>query len=289
MSDRKVKKQEEDEDVSSEEEEEEQMVVEDGEEINIDFEGFSLCDHDHDGIKQLLVQQFSLSSEVNLSQLADALITQNFIGSILKQSEMPSIDEESDDGSAVDEVFALVTCYSLTRPKDELCDSLQKYLIQKCKESNASNETKQKFKQIMDTSTCDSDVNSRANCLGFVCNERFVNVPPQASLPMFQKLLDEILEAKKHKHRARFDFSHFLILAKTIHLSSSAMNGKSSAGEDLIFQNAEEEFFAEHALLNFDYKVHSQADDVTKTRRALLLERDGFEQALAKLTEHLTT
>ena len=72
--------EEEDEDDSDEEEDEEDEVV--NEEVNIEFEAYSISDNDYDGIKKLL-QQLFLKAPVNTAELTDLLI-QNHIGSVIK-------------------------------------------------------------------------------------------------------------------------------------------------------------------------------------------------------------
>ena len=63
--------------------------------------------------------------------------------------------------------------------------------------------------------------------------------------------------------------------------------------DDVIFQSggdlyvdAEEELFSEQSLVSFDYKI-SVDDDVTKTRRILLLSREGFQKAIITINECL--
>ena len=72
--------EEEDEDDSDEEDEEDEVV---NEEVNIEFEAYSISDNDYDGIKKLL-QQLFLKAPVNTAELTDLLIQQNHIGSVIK-------------------------------------------------------------------------------------------------------------------------------------------------------------------------------------------------------------
>jgi len=51
--------------------------------IQVDFEGRSPVDADFHGIKQLL-QQLFLKAHVNMSELADLIIRQNYVGSVVK-------------------------------------------------------------------------------------------------------------------------------------------------------------------------------------------------------------
>jgi hypothetical protein len=55
--------------------------------IQVDFEGRSPVDADFHGIKQLL-QQLFLKAHVNLSELAELIIRQNYVGSVVKVRNM---------------------------------------------------------------------------------------------------------------------------------------------------------------------------------------------------------
>lgn len=52
-------------------------------EIQVDFEGRNPIDSDFHGIKQLL-QQLFLKAHINLSELTDLIISQNYVGSVVK-------------------------------------------------------------------------------------------------------------------------------------------------------------------------------------------------------------
>ncbi|XP_078487361.1 BRCA2 and CDKN1A-interacting protein isoform X2 [Ciona intestinalis] len=170
------KKSKEDPDVSSSDEGEDgMMMVEDGEEVDVDFEGFPLSDSDFDGIRQLLTQLLSSSVDINLSKLTESLIGQNFVGTVLKQSETGSEAASPEE----DEVFALVTCLPIL-PQDELQKSIVKHFMSRCKSSSASAETKKEFTKILQSCTEKGEPTS----LGFLINERFINVPSQDTMYM---------------------------------------------------------------------------------------------------------
>lgn len=58
-------------------------------EIQVDFEGRNPIDSDFHGIKQLL-QQLFLKAHINLSELTDLIISQNYVGSVIKVSNQLS-------------------------------------------------------------------------------------------------------------------------------------------------------------------------------------------------------
>jgi len=243
------------------------MDVGNGDEIQMEFEGFGLTDDDFDGVRQLMVQLFTNSSTVNISSLTNYLLSQSFIGTALKQSEIQ-------DGET-DEVYALTSCISLTRGSNEVTSALQKFLLAKCKSSRASADTKNTFSQLLTSNTCVQEYDKCPSCVGYVINERFINVPSQACVPMFEKLSSEIQEASKKGHRARYDFTHYILVCKVI----------KNMGPDTLYLNPEEEFFFEESSVSFDFDVVNE--DVSKTRRVLMLTADAMAKTVSKLKTYL--
>ncbi|XP_042141067.1 BRCA2 and CDKN1A-interacting protein isoform X2 [Peromyscus maniculatus bairdii] len=78
-----VEDEEEDDEDSDDEEDEDEIV---DEEVNIEFEAYSISDNDYGGIKKLL-QQLFLKAPVNTGELTDLLIQQNHIGSVIKGTQ----------------------------------------------------------------------------------------------------------------------------------------------------------------------------------------------------------
>lgn len=76
----------------------------------MDFEGRNPDAQDFHGIKLLLKQLF-LKTHVDLSQMADLLIQQHGVGSVLKQT----IDEEDEDADLVDalDVYGVTSILNL--------------------------------------------------------------------------------------------------------------------------------------------------------------------------------
>ncbi|ELW62319.1 BRCA2 and CDKN1A-interacting protein [Tupaia chinensis] len=115
---------------SEEEEDEEDEVVD--EEVNIDFEAYSISHNDYDGIKKLL-QQLFLKAPVNSAELTALLIQQNHIGSVIKQT---NVSEDSDDDMDEDEIFGFINLLNLTEKKGTQCAEQIKELILSCCEKN---------------------------------------------------------------------------------------------------------------------------------------------------------
>uniref|UniRef100_A0AC11EGT4 BRCA2 and CDKN1A interacting protein n=1 Tax=Ovis aries TaxID=9940 RepID=A0AC11EGT4_SHEEP len=224
--------EEEDEDDSDEEEEEEDEAV--NEEVNIEFEAYSISDNDYDGIKKLL-QQLFLKAPVNTAELTDLLIQQNHIGSVIKQTDA---SEDSDDDVDEDEIFGFISLLNLTERKGTPCAEQIKELILRLCEKNCEKSTVEELDRLF---------NDTARPVGFLLSERFINVPPQIALPMHQQLQKELAEARRtNKPCGKCHF--YLLISKTFveaGKSNSKKKRSNQKKEALMFANAEEEFFYE--------------------------------------------
>jgi len=82
-----------------------------GMEFQVDFEGRNPQDPDYHGIKTLL-QQLFLKAHIDLGGLTDLIISQNYIGSVVKQSE--EIDESDDEDNDINDVFGITTIINVS-------------------------------------------------------------------------------------------------------------------------------------------------------------------------------
>ncbi|XP_033106475.1 protein BCCIP homolog [Anneissia japonica] len=85
------------------------------EEVQIEFEALPPQPTDADGIKRLLQQLFA-KAHIDLSDLTNIILSQNHVGSVVKQSadqlaEDSDPDEEDDD----DDVFGFISVINITK------------------------------------------------------------------------------------------------------------------------------------------------------------------------------
>ena len=272
---------------SDEEEDEEDEVI--NEEVNIEFEAYSISDNDYDGIKKLL-QQLFLKAPVNTAELTDLLVQQNHIGSVINQTD---VSEDSDDVVDEDEIFGFISLLNLTERKGTPCAEQIKELILRLCEKNCEKSTVEQLDRLF---------NDTARPVGFLLSERFINVPPQIALPMHQQLQKELAET--HKTNKPCGKCHFyLLISKTFveaGKSGSKKRRSSQNKEELMFANAEEEFFYQKATLKFNYSVQEESntclggrwsfDDVPMKplRTVMLIPGDKMNEIMEKLKEHLS-
>ncbi|XP_016990146.1 protein BCCIP homolog [Drosophila rhopaloa] len=215
------------------------------EEVQIDFEGRAPVDPDAQGISQLL-QRLFLRAHINCNQMADLIIAQNYVGSVICQCDDDVAESETDDENMVEDgtVFGITSVLNLTAKKDQpSIAQLRTYLLDRAK-SHASEQVQQQLREILD---------SDQRHVGFLVNERFINIPAQISVPLLQNLQQEIEAAKAKK--MKFDFGSLLLLVKFYR--KEAKKGKPAEDN---FTNAEDELLSDRAKFSFEYSVASETD-----------------------------
>uniref|UniRef100_A0A2K5Z9Y3 BRCA2 and CDKN1A-interacting protein n=1 Tax=Mandrillus leucophaeus TaxID=9568 RepID=A0A2K5Z9Y3_MANLE len=268
-----VEDEDENNDDSDEEEDEEDDVTD--EKVNIEFEAYSLSDNDYDGIKKLL-QQLFLKDPVNTAELTDLLIQQNHIVSVIKQTD---VSEDSEYDVDEDEVFGFISLLNLTERKGTQCaEQIQELILSFCEKNCEKSMVEQLDKFLNDTT----------KPVGLLLSERFINIPPQIALPMYQQLQKELAEA--HRTNKPCGKCYFYLLISKTFVETAAF----------MFANAEEELFYEKAILKFNYSVQEESDTclggkwsfddipMTPLRTVMLIPGDKMNEIMDKLKEYLS-
>ncbi|XP_073408874.1 BRCA2 and CDKN1A-interacting protein isoform X2 [Dendrobates tinctorius] len=272
-------------DIEDEESEEDEELHE---EVNVEFEAHTISDGDHDGIKKLLKQLF-LKAHVNTTELADLLIQQNHIGSVIKQAE--GMEETDDDEEEEDHVFGFISLLNLTERKGVPCAEQIKELILSHCEKSCEQSSVQQLEKIL---------NDSSKPVGHLLSERFINVPAQIALPMHQQLQKELAEAQRTNKPCGKCY-YYLIISKTFTEAAKKPRGSGTQGkEEMMFANAEEEFFYENATLKFNYSVQGECDTqlsgrwsfddvpMKPLRTVMLVPVDRMDSIMEKFKEYLS-
>ncbi|KAL9893534.1 protein BCCIP homolog [Glossina fuscipes] len=214
------------------------------EQVQIDFEGRAPTDPDSHGICQLLQRVF-LKAHVNCMLLAELIIAQNFVGSVISQCESDGIESDVDDDMCDDStIFGITTVLNITAKKDTPCvDQLRAFIIKKA-EKHATDAVVKHFRDIFGDET---------RSIGYLINERFINIPTEISVPLLENLEREIVKA--HQKGMKFDFVYYLMFIKLYRKESK----KGKPHQDF-YTNAEEELLVEKAINSFEYSVVDESD-----------------------------
>ncbi|CAH2096948.1 unnamed protein product [Euphydryas editha] len=245
-------------------------------ELQADFEGRNPEDCDFHGIKQLLRQLF-LKSNVDLGALAQIIISQNYIGSVVKQCLDDGQDDDDDDDDGSDGVFGITTVINITKRKEEHCIKQVRQLLTALANDNADDRAKALVNKIL---------SDDANHVGLVINERILNIPAAISVPLFASLQNELDKALKKK--MPYSFQYLVWICKTYKTSDDE--------SEVLFANQEEKPLVEEALASFDVDVTEQAElsqwdydggAMTPCRKVLIFEGSKFNQLVRLLKEEV--
>ncbi|XP_067908851.1 protein BCCIP homolog [Heterodontus francisci] len=257
------------------------------EEVQVDFEAHSISDDDYNGIKRLL-QQLFLKASVNITELVGIIIQQNHVGSVIRQAEI--LDGSSDEDDE-DDVFGFITALNLTERKGtESVEQIKELVLSHCKTYHQSA-----------ADQLDKILNDNSKPVSFLISERFVNVPPQISLPLHKQLQAELIDAQR-TNKPCGKSHYYLMISKTCMEvgKKSKPQQKGKQKEELMFANAEDEFFYEQAVMTFNYSVQEESDSclsgrwsfndipMTPLRTVMLIPAERINAIMDKLKEYLS-
>merc|ERR550532_762280 len=209
----------------------------------------------------------SNTSSVNVSDLADHIIAQRNVGSVITQSHDDMDDEDDSDEEQENnangannangggttrsndmlepnnEVFGVGTVIRLTRGQEQ--NSIAEQIISHLLVNTARSEKAAALRAFFSTP---------GNDVGFLISERIINMPPQISVPLYETLANEIRKARAKN--LPFNFTHYLLISK---VSLPSVELQPQAG--VMYANAEEEVFIPECDLVLDMKVNSNIND----------------------------
>uniref|UniRef100_A0A8D1MPQ3 BRCA2 and CDKN1A-interacting protein n=1 Tax=Sus scrofa TaxID=9823 RepID=A0A8D1MPQ3_PIG len=271
-----VEGEDEDDEDSDEGEDEEDEII--NEEVNIEFEAYSISDNDYDGIKKLL-QQLFLKAPVNTAELTDLLIQQNHIGSVIKKAVAVILVIERSDQSTVF-FFLSFFFFLLLRAAPAAYGGSQWFLVG-CYSDCTSGAVSQMHRLLCDW----------AAPVAYGCSQGFVTAEPQRTVEKREEMRKELAEA--HRTNKPCGKCHFYLLISKTFVEAGKSNSKKKWSdpkkEELMFANAEEEFFYEEesdTCLGGRWSF----DDVPlkPLRTVMFVPSDEMSEIMEKLTEHLS-
>eukprot|EP00088_Acartia_fossae_P017903 TRINITY_DN2024_c0_g2_i1.p1 TRINITY_DN2024_c0_g2~~TRINITY_DN2024_c0_g2_i1.p1 ORF type:complete len:284 (-),score=74.09 TRINITY_DN2024_c0_g2_i1:80-931(-) len=249
---------------------------EEGKEIQVEFEARSPEGEDYQGIKRLLQQLFLRSSVVDTGRIAESVLAQRGIGSVIKQSLPDHLDEATEESN---EVYAISTVLNLADKTKESVAGLRRFLL----EQTAKGNDRQVLKYVTDL---------LAGRVGFLLNERFINIPAQITVPLLETL---VLEMRKARDRnLPYDFEYYIIICKLYKPKNLA--GAAAGNQACIFSNPEEELFVSEGELCIDYDVSSETNldsssnwtegvDMTPWRRIVVFKAEKLDSLIRSIRE----
>jgi len=255
-------------DNSSSEDEQEQ------EELQVEFEARAPDEDDFHGIKLLVKQLFLRSAAVNISKVTETILNQRFIGSVIKTVQP---EEEDDDMADDDHVYAISTVLNLAEKNKESVSGLRTFLL----EQTAAGGDQQVLDYVTDL------LNKQ---VGFLFNERYVNIPAQVTVPLLETLVTEMRKATDRN--LPFNFSHYIMICKLFKTKTDSTQDHQA----VMFSNPEEELIVAESDLCIDYDVSNETEnessvecdgvEMTPWRRIVVFTADKLENIIKNVRQN---
>lgn len=220
------------------------------EQVEVNFESHPPIDEDLDGIVSLLRQ--TLLNFADSNQIAKYLIGLKDVTQVVAL-EAPDEENTSEDDEADNNIYGVSSVIDLTVEKSD--DSLEKEAKEQL--SKFLKEKSAQIKTLLDTE--ENQIR-----LGFIINERYINLPPQLALSTLKDL---------SKHLEKSKFTHLVLISKILLKSKNTDNNvqackkvksdssSSKDSEPIVYINAEEEIIFEDSESSTDIDVSSQCDE----------------------------
>lgn len=269
-------------DSSSSFESEDDEEMDEAENLEADFEAHEPFPEDQEGIKALLKQLFK-KEPIELGQLADHLIKEKFLCTVIKQLTDDEMVEDDDE-----DVFSLTAFLELN--KAGLIDKpfiklIKGFLLRTAKERNNN--------EIVNL------LEDKEKSTVLVLNERFINLPSKVGLMSLQNLLEEARQKE-------LKFDNFIIISKLLKAKDDQAikkdkNKRSKQVDEhgLIYLNGEDEIFSNNALSKYEFEIADDNSDIsvnenwkdgqqyTPYRKVILLNQDALTRSLDALAKQL--
>lgn len=165
-----------------------------------------------------------------------------------------SSDDENPDFDSEGTIFGVTTAVNISQDFASGCiDGLRQYVLTKC-DQFGNGDAGDRIKNVL---------NDDSKCIGFLINERFVNIPPQISVPLLENLNKEINRAAVKANK--FKFTHYVMLVKFHRKEAKKNKNRTVAAATVapiedIYSNGEEELLCEQCDASFEYSVQSETD-----------------------------
>lgn len=215
-----------------------------GDIIQLELEGFSPQAEDRDGIIQLLNQLMPKDSNLHLGGIADFIIAQSTVGTVVKNcSEEDEADANDDDDNIVFSLTTVISLCEATVSRSSTVSDLRNFLKTFASRAESTHpDTKALLNIINGTST---------EKPALLLNERFVNLPPSTAAQAVAALPEEVKSLPEAEQP-----THLIVLTRAL---------KAEGSTDLVYIQPEMELVrkASVAAIEIDV-VNKAAEDATE-------------------------
>ncbi|XP_021960945.1 protein BCCIP homolog [Folsomia candida] len=157
-------------------------------------------DADSSGIENLCKQLFK-HFEVDVKELAELLVRQNYVTTVLKEEVDEPAADPDDDGT----VYGVYSAVNLKNNKDNpFVKQVVNWMLTHAGQSVEGNV----LKQLLDFE------GNHPNTTGLLIKEKVVNIPGVATCPFMKQLINDLETATENG--MQYNFTHFVHVAKMV-------------------------------------------------------------------------
>merc|ERR1711988_27532 len=208
--------------------------------------------------------------------MGETILNQRYIGSVIKTVQ-PEEDED-DDLADDDHIYAISTVINLAEKNKESVAGLRSFLLEQTAAGG-------------DEAVLQYVTNMLNGSVGFLFNERFINIPAQITVPLLETLVTEMRKARDRN--LPYDFSHYVMISK-LYKTKMEIDQDHQA---VVFSDPEEELIVSESELCIDYDVSEETDndtggnwcdgvEMTPWRRIVVFTSDKLEQIIESVGQN---
>ncbi|XP_060860890.1 BRCA2 and CDKN1A-interacting protein-like [Metopolophium dirhodum] len=199
---------------------------------------------DFNSIKRFLLQLF-LKVKVDLPDMSSELIKQSNISIVIKQA-FDSVKCKDNLNTSYNQVFGISSIINITQQRSESIANVHNLMLI-LSEKHGDNGTMQFVNKLL---------SDDKNQVGFLINERYLNIPPSISGPLFRIICKEL--SNKRTENPLNNFAYLFMICKLYKVEKSKKGNIYVEGSQILWRNAEEQFFDIVADYKFEYCVQSE-------------------------------
>ena len=245
--------------------------VDQNEEIMIDFEARAPLESDLQSVRLLVQQKLSAFPSLNLNDIARIIVQQENIGNVIYQVQGDGQDDEEEEDTEESKkaeedetIFGVLSLIDLQSTQcKSFANTFTQFLVNECQKFDKSNKNQNKVSEKLSSIL-------KTKRVSYIVNERFINVPPGISIPMFESLLSDLNggggdgENATASKEVKLNSDYWLFISKLYNECEDSVHGKSSkkpsnAAQQVIYANPEEEVFEEFSELKFEISYGDRA------------------------------
>eukprot|EP00930_Biecheleria_cincta_P002521 TRINITY_DN103531_c0_g1_i1.p1 TRINITY_DN103531_c0_g1~~TRINITY_DN103531_c0_g1_i1.p1 ORF type:complete len:362 (+),score=89.06 TRINITY_DN103531_c0_g1_i1:49-1086(+) len=250
----------EDDDEDSDDDDEEEEAPASGKNSDIfevDFDFFDPDEEDFHSVRDMLCRGTLGFSEIDYSGLADSIVGQVNIGSMIKSGSGEGIDNDKEDDSAL---CGMLTTLNLGQFKDKAwCQALAKMLVEKVKKIGNAEVEAQLQSYLQPKAATKGEQSTQ---IGLLIKERYENLPSPLLPPLYKAFLEDIEWSCNTPYcppeeRPFYGFTHFLGIARCHAAPASSKRApvQAQGGPGLVFLRPEDEVLARAAAFCFSFPL----------------------------------